>query len=1404
MSQASVDFTGLRNLTVNGSVPPIAVPPGTYGDFTANGSSGFSLGVAGATQPAVYNLQRLTLNGSSRLEVLGPVIVTLSNGVAVNGTVGTASNPEWLTLRVAFGDVTLNGNVSLYGYVHAPSGTITLNGSSKLIGGTLSDRLILNGSSVLRLINQGPSAVLTSPNTETIQTAPIAALTLRAAANDMDGLVTRIEFFAGAVKVGEATAAPYEFKWTDIAPGTYSLMAKATDNAGQSAFSRAVTLIANAPPSVDFFAPKNDTVIAASGTLILVAAATDGDGTVSKVEFFQNGAKVGEANSAPYQLTIPQLAAGTYTFTARATDNHGASADSPPSTVISNTLPSAVVTAPQVVNRGAVITLTANAADSDGTVSRVEFYRNGTLLGTVVTTSGEPPAFVFADSSALLPGAYEYTVRAYDNHGLYSDSTVSVTSVLATLPYTTDFELQEGYAVGAAGGQLGWSATSGRATVTADVAYNGLHSVALAPATPSVSLSQAFAPLPDAGIVFMDFFARPVAGADVSNATMFDVEGARFAFVLDGAIASLRALDGNGNGGGTWRSSAFAANVGPERELLSWTRLTARLDFGRLKWDLYAGGNMVAADLGFRDNAATHLGSFAVRGDSSSMSRLDYVFAGADNPLFDDTNDNGIDDVWETAHGRSLTGNGRDEDPDGDGLPDLREYIGGTDPSDYYNGQAPVITSTSGSNQTSLPGSFNPEPFSLTLFDAVAQRPLANAPVVFTVTQGSGGLASNPGAGLAASSVTIRTGSTGTASVFFRHSPAAEPSTVTANAGRTATIFETTSVPANAAPTIAITSPVEGAMLGTTSPISVSAVGADLDGSIVSVEFFANESKIGEATSAPYAISWSPVAGEYSLKATATDNAGAQTTSLPVKVAVAAGLEIAIETPSNYTLLPHGTAAELTISLGGSVAQISRVEYYANDSKIGEAVASPFAFTWRDVTAGSYMLIARAIDISGTSVVSAPVFVGVGRAPLYLVSFEAPEGYVTGDISGQGGWVVDSGAATVGVSTSAAGANALVVQPASRVSREFGIAQTDPVYFFDFLCRPSVGVTVNDSTLVSVGQAFVSFSMSGDAGEVLVGEVTDGLSFRTTGYRFPIGSGVAAEWMRVTLRVDYAASSFDLFVNGRMVYANLANWTYGLGRIDVNNGGALSAQIDALSFRTDNPLHLDQDGDGIDDAYERANGMDPLSDDRAGDLDEDSLTNVQEYVTGTWANRSDSDGDALPDGWELSFGFDPTLAESGSILGGDSDMDGLTVLQEAASGTNPSSADTDGDGLPDGIEVKNGLDPMAYDAWDDNDGDSVPNAEEVQRGTDPNDYYDGALPTLTPLVAQGEFGPDQTLSLKVTDRHGNVLANAPVTFSATLGGHKLAASPEDDGQDAVEVRSDGEGVATVYVKSAVK
>ena len=89
--------------------------------------------------------------------------------------------------------------------------------------------------------NPAPSVNLTSPANGTTFT-PGSTITLSANASDSNGSVTKVEFFAGSTKVGEDTSAPYSIAWTNVAAGTYSLTARATDNGGASTTSAAVSI----------------------------------------------------------------------------------------------------------------------------------------------------------------------------------------------------------------------------------------------------------------------------------------------------------------------------------------------------------------------------------------------------------------------------------------------------------------------------------------------------------------------------------------------------------------------------------------------------------------------------------------------------------------------------------------------------------------------------------------------------------------------------------------------------------------------------------------------------------------------------------------------------------------------------------------------------------------------------------------------------------------------------------------------------------------------------------------------------------------------------------------------------------------------------------------------------------
>lgn len=144
------DWSTVRNFTMNGNVPAVTMPGGVYGEITVNGSNTLVLGSPGVTTS--YDVQRLTLNGQSVIQVAGPVVVTVGNAVQVNSSIfGATNHPEWLTLRLSQGGLTINSNVTFAGVAIVPNGQVTVNGASSLTGGLAADGLVLNGNSLVKI-----------------------------------------------------------------------------------------------------------------------------------------------------------------------------------------------------------------------------------------------------------------------------------------------------------------------------------------------------------------------------------------------------------------------------------------------------------------------------------------------------------------------------------------------------------------------------------------------------------------------------------------------------------------------------------------------------------------------------------------------------------------------------------------------------------------------------------------------------------------------------------------------------------------------------------------------------------------------------------------------------------------------------------------------------------------------------------------------------------------------------------------------------------------------------------------------------------------------------------------------------------------------------------------------------
>lgn len=87
---------------------------------------------------------------------------------------------------------------------------------------------------------------ITSPANNATFDAP-ATISFTATASTTTGTIAKVEFYNGTTKLGEDVSSPYTYSWTDVAAGTYSITAVATDNSNNKKTSAAVSVKVNTP-----------------------------------------------------------------------------------------------------------------------------------------------------------------------------------------------------------------------------------------------------------------------------------------------------------------------------------------------------------------------------------------------------------------------------------------------------------------------------------------------------------------------------------------------------------------------------------------------------------------------------------------------------------------------------------------------------------------------------------------------------------------------------------------------------------------------------------------------------------------------------------------------------------------------------------------------------------------------------------------------------------------------------------------------------------------------------------------------------------------------------------------------------------------------------------------------------
>jgi hypothetical protein len=184
----------------------------------------------------------------------------------------------------------------------------------------------------------GPSATITSPANNSTFTPGSPVVISANATGGTNCTATRVEFYQGTTKLGEDLTSPYSITWASPPSGSYSLTARVINSCGASATSPAVIITGGNPaPTATLTSPTNNATFTASATITISATAADASpGTVSSVAFYNGTTLLGTDTSSPYSFSWTNVAAGTYSLTARATDNEGAVGTSSPVTIIVN------------------------------------------------------------------------------------------------------------------------------------------------------------------------------------------------------------------------------------------------------------------------------------------------------------------------------------------------------------------------------------------------------------------------------------------------------------------------------------------------------------------------------------------------------------------------------------------------------------------------------------------------------------------------------------------------------------------------------------------------------------------------------------------------------------------------------------------------------------------------------------------------------------------------------------------------------------------------------------------------------------------------------------------------------------------------------------------------------------
>lgn len=319
------------------------------------------------------------------------------------------------------------------------------------------------------------------------------------------GLQSRTVSWQGNGTVDASQFVPKVFALTT---GTHQLIIRGREASVKLGTITLTPVIPTVPPMITLTSPTSSGNYSSPATVSFAASVTANGHTITKVQFFNGSALVGEDTSSPYGFTWSSVGTGTYALKARAVYDSGSTADSATTTIVVAPLP-----APwQSVDIGAV-GVAGSASHSNGLYT---VRGAGQLAGTsdkfrfvyqTLSADGEIKARVNSVSTSGTNGSFGVMIREslstsskYAYMGLSQDlkfrwqrrsstagNTSSTVSSAVTPPYSWVRLVRSGSTITGYRSTDGvnWTAVNSRSITMATTVYIGF--VAASGSTSSLS-----------------------------------------------------------------------------------------------------------------------------------------------------------------------------------------------------------------------------------------------------------------------------------------------------------------------------------------------------------------------------------------------------------------------------------------------------------------------------------------------------------------------------------------------------------------------------------------------------------------------------------------------------------------------------------------------------------------------------------------------------------------------------------------------------------------------------------------------------------------------------------------------------------------------------------------------------